>query len=133
MKQVLKCNIKAGAKRTNGPRLWKHNTDLCVDIKTLLCRDRVAKVGKSYYGVLKHDRIGHYTFKEHSLPAPKAQPARLRRTPHHRHSARRWQPATKLQASCHRPRLRHIRLRLRRGQRAALGSHKPHRKMKTNV
>lgn len=74
MKQVLKCNIKAGAKRTNGPRLWKHNTDLCVDIKTLLCRDRVAKVGKNYYGVLKHDRIGHYTFKEHSLPAPKRNP-----------------------------------------------------------
>lgn len=40
------------------------NTDLCVDVKTQLRHDRIAEVGKSYQGVLTHDRVEHYTFVE---------------------------------------------------------------------
>ena len=41
-----------------------HNTDLCVDLKTQLCYDRIAMIGKDYLGVLSRDQEFHYTFKE---------------------------------------------------------------------
>ena len=34
---------------------WNPNTHLCVDLKTQLRSDRIAKVGKSYTGVLRRD------------------------------------------------------------------------------
>ena len=40
------------------------NTDLCVDVKTLLLNDRRAKLDKKYLGVLTHDAEEHYTFAE---------------------------------------------------------------------
>ena len=52
------------------------NTDLCMDVKTLLRTDRVTKIGKNYRGVLMRDGEDHYTFLE-SL-----RPAAVRRNPH---------------------------------------------------
>ena len=64
MKKVFKCNSKAGSRKSNRPRHWNHNTDLCVDLKTQLRNDHIAEIGKSYQGVLTHDRVEHYTFTE---------------------------------------------------------------------
>ncbi len=52
--------------KISGPRVKKlfHNTDLCVDIKTNLRKDRIAAIGKNYLGVLRHDKECHYTFTE---------------------------------------------------------------------
>ena len=66
MKKVLNRNFKAGSKRMKEPRLvgsivsemlqgWNNNTHLAVDLKTQLRSDRIAKVGKSYTGVLRRD------------------------------------------------------------------------------
>lgn len=44
--------------------LRKINTDLCVDIKTILRNDRIMMIDKSYQGVLRHDEYDHYTFVE---------------------------------------------------------------------
>ena len=56
---------------------WNRNTDLSVDLKTILRSDRTMKVGKEYPGVLRCDqeasiegfrcRDAHYTFIE-TLP-----------------------------------------------------------------
>ena len=42
----------------------KTNTDLCMDVKTILRSDRVTVIGKSYPGVLTRDTDDHYTFIE---------------------------------------------------------------------
>ena len=42
----------------------KVNTELCVDLKTILLDDCIAKQGKVYQGMLKHDKEYHYTFRE---------------------------------------------------------------------
>ncbi len=42
----------------------KVNTELCVDLKTILLDDSIAKLGKGYQGMLKHDKEYHYTFRE---------------------------------------------------------------------
>ena len=88
MKKVLNGNFKAGAKRMNEPRLlgdilqemymgWNVNTDLGVDLKSLLHSDRSMRIGKEYRGVLRLDheadidefrcQDAHYTFVE-TLP-----------------------------------------------------------------
>ena len=75
----------AGAKIMKEPRLvgsivedmlnyWHKNTDLAVDLKTVLHSDRSMKIGKEYQGVLRLDseasidefrcRDAHYTFVE---------------------------------------------------------------------
>ena len=80
-----KITIMAGAKRMKEPRLvgsivedmlnyWHKNTDLAVDLKTVLHSDRSMKIGKDYQGVLRLDseasidefrcRDAHYTFVE---------------------------------------------------------------------
>ena len=51
------------------------NTDLCVDVKTLLRTDRMTEIGKNYRGVLMRDGEEHYTFLE-SLPSS------VKRNPH---------------------------------------------------
>ena len=48
---------------------WNINTDLCMDVKTFLHEDRIAKIGKSYQGVLSRDKFDHFTFVE-ALPYP---------------------------------------------------------------
>ena len=63
--------------KTNELRVKKmfHNTDLCVDVKTRLRRDRIAMIGKDYLGVLRHDKEYHYTFTESlSLTTGKRNP-----------------------------------------------------------
>ena len=78
----------AGSKRMKEPRLvgsiveemlqgWNRNTELGVDLKTILRSDRSMRTGKDYQGVLRRDsdaeiddfrcRDAHYTFVE-TLP-----------------------------------------------------------------
>ena len=93
MKKVFNSNFQAGSKKTDEPRLigdilaemfssagsgWFRNTDLCVDIKTFLCRDRIAKIGKNYAGVLCRDTDDHYSFVETATPVANA----IIRNPH---------------------------------------------------
>ena len=40
------------------------NTELCSDIKTYLCFDRIAKIGKVYKGLLRRDSDDHFSFLE---------------------------------------------------------------------
>ena len=56
---------------------WNNNTHLSVDLKTQLRSDRIAKVGKSYTGVLRRETEyeefrydEHFTFVETLPPAP---------------------------------------------------------------
>jgi len=48
------------------PHLTPHyiNTELCVDLKTILTSDRRAKMRKDYTGVLTRDGRDHFTFIE---------------------------------------------------------------------
>ena len=85
MKKVFNAKTKAGSKRMKEPRLvgsiveemlqgWNRNTELAVDLKTILRSDRSMKTGKEYQGVLRRDsdaeiddfrcRDAHYTFIE---------------------------------------------------------------------
>ena len=45
-------------------KILNGNTDLCVDVKTLLRSDRRTRLGKNYTGVLTRDAEEHYTFVE---------------------------------------------------------------------
>ena len=47
----------------------KANTDLCMDVKTILHSDSISKLGKDYQGVLTRDTDEHYTFIE-TIPTP---------------------------------------------------------------
>ena len=83
-----KITMMAGSKRMKEPRLvgsivkellqgWNRNTELAVDLKTILRSDRSMKTGKEYQGVLRRDsdaeiedfrcHDAHYTFVE-TLP-----------------------------------------------------------------
>ena len=80
-----KITMMAGSKRMKEPRLvgsiieemlqgWNRNTELAVDLKTILRSDRRMQNGKEYQGVLRRDsdadiedfrcRDAHYTFIE---------------------------------------------------------------------
>lgn len=59
----------AGSKTSTALRHTNPNTDLCVDLKTLLFSDRIARVGKTYYGLFSHDGIDHYSFTETAIPS----------------------------------------------------------------
>lgn len=52
---------KAAAAGNSG---WFRNTELCSDIKTYLCFDRIAKIGKVYKGLLRRDSDEHFSFFE---------------------------------------------------------------------
>lgn len=52
---------KAAAEGNSG---WFRNTELCSDIKTFLCFDRIAKIGKVYKGLLRRDSDDHFSFLE---------------------------------------------------------------------
>ena len=43
---------------------WHRNTDICVNVKTILRNDIFAKLDKTYAGLLTHDQEDHYTFVE---------------------------------------------------------------------
>lgn len=85
MKKVFNAKTKAGSQKSNEPRLigsiledmlqgWNHNTELSVDLKTLLRSDCRMLKSKEYQGVLRRDseadidefrcRDAHYTFIE---------------------------------------------------------------------
>lgn len=49
--------------------LLNHNTDLCVDVKTILRSDSITKIGKDYQGVLRRDEETHYVFTESATTA----------------------------------------------------------------
>jgi hypothetical protein len=79
MKQVLNLTIEAGSRESHEPRLigsivdemlqgWNRNSELCVDLKTILHSDRRLQYGKAYPGMLRRDWAYHYTFTE-TLPA----------------------------------------------------------------
>ncbi len=55
---------KVIVKESFDEQVWNRNTDLCMDVKTILRSDRVTMVGKSYPGVLTRDTDDHYTFTE---------------------------------------------------------------------
>ena len=57
----------AGSRDVNEPRQWNRNTELCVDLKTLLRSDRIARMDESYPGVLTRDDVDHFLFIE-TLP-----------------------------------------------------------------
>ena len=57
---------KAAAAGNSG---WFRNTELCSDIKTYLCLDRIAKIGKVYKGLLRRDSDEHFSFFECSPSA----------------------------------------------------------------
>jgi len=46
--------------------IWNHNTELCVDLKTILTSDRRAKMRKDYTGMLTRDGRDHFTFIENA-------------------------------------------------------------------
>ena len=70
MRTFFNCKNEAGFGEVSEPRLggWNRNTDLCVDVKTILRTDRVTKLGKDYTGVLTRDGENHYSFIE-TLPS----------------------------------------------------------------
>lgn len=53
-----------GKADTAGNSGWFRNTELCSDIKTYLCFDRIAKIGKVYKGLLRRDSDDHFSFLE---------------------------------------------------------------------
>ena len=55
--------------------VWNRNTDLCMDVKTLLREDRRTILGKHYPGMLMRDGEFHYQFVE-------TLPVRVKRNPH---------------------------------------------------
>ena len=77
-----KKGMKAGSKKQQEPRLvggiigemlqgWHRNTELSVDLKTILRSDSKMKAGKNYQGILRRDEIceefhydEHFTFTE---------------------------------------------------------------------
>ena len=86
--------MEAKNKKTNKPRLvgdivtemlqgWHRNTELSVDLKTLLRNDERLQAGRDYHGILRRDvecedyyYDEHYTFVETVPPAPR------KRNPH---------------------------------------------------
>ena len=54
------------SKKANGQG-WHRNTELCIDLKTILTSDRRARMRKDYQGVLTRDGREHFTFIE-TLP-----------------------------------------------------------------
>ena len=57
----------SGSARVNEPGVATPpipNTELCVDLKTQLRRDSIARMGKDYHGVLNRDKRYHYSFVE---------------------------------------------------------------------
>ena len=81
MKKVFNANDPASEQG------WNHNTELAVDLKTILRSDRAIKKGKEYQGVLRRDqdadidefrcRDAHYTFVETVTSTPKKHNPRV--------------------------------------------------------
>ena len=64
-------------------KVWNHNTHLCVDLKTQLTSDRVARQGKSYQGVLRRDDLyDDFRYEEHFTFTETVAPTAGQRYPH---------------------------------------------------
>lgn len=61
---TTKITITASPLKLDVEQGFHPNTDLCVDVKTLLRSDRRARMCKNYQGVLTRDAEEHYTFVE---------------------------------------------------------------------
>jgi hypothetical protein len=57
---------------------FNRNTELCVDLKTILISDRRAKRQKDYTGVLTRDSREHFTFIETQPKTTKRNPQLFR-------------------------------------------------------
>ena len=66
----MKSNIHSNSNHVG----YSRNTELCVDLKTILISDRRAKMRKNYTGVLTRDGKEHFTFIE-------TQPTTAKRNP----------------------------------------------------
>ena len=68
MKNINKNRV--GSEVQYGPRpageILHPNTELCIDLKTILTSDRRAKMRKDYPGVLTRDGREHFTFLENA-------------------------------------------------------------------
>jgi hypothetical protein len=94
MKKVLNRKKVAGSRKTNEPRLvgsivsemlqvWNNNTHLAVDLKTQLRSDRIAKVGKSYTGMLcRETECDEFRYDEHFTFTETIPPTTGKRNPH---------------------------------------------------
>ena len=56
---------------------WNRDTALCIDLKTLLQSDYIAKLSKSYTGVMERDSEDHFTFTETIPPTAYKRNPRL--------------------------------------------------------
>lgn len=61
---TTKITITASPLKLDVEQGFHPNTDLCVDVKTLLRSDRRTRMSKNYMGVLTRDAEDHYTFIE---------------------------------------------------------------------
>ena len=57
---------------------WHSNTELCIDLKTILRSDRKAKNNKDYQGVLTRDGEEHFSFVETQPTSAKRNPRLFR-------------------------------------------------------
>ena len=63
-------------------KIFNNNTELCVDLKTMLLGDRRMKAGKDYLGVLRRDvEIDDFRYDEH-FTFTEALPWTSKRNPH---------------------------------------------------
>lgn len=49
-------------------KIIRSSTELCVDLKTILLKDRIMMPGKTYHGLLNRDGEDHFSFIE-TLPS----------------------------------------------------------------
>ena len=94
MKKLFNSQIKAGSRKSSEPRLvgsivsemlqgWNNNTHLGVNLKTQLRSDRVAKIGKSYTGVLRRDvECEEFRYDDHFTFVETVPPTAGKRNPH---------------------------------------------------
>ena len=71
---ATKITIMSAPATENKEQVWNRNTEFCVDVKTILHSDRIARTGKGYRGVLRRDAPSedngydfdyiHFTFTE---------------------------------------------------------------------
>ena len=88
MVMAKKIAITSAPAKYNKEQVWNRNTDLSVDLKTILRSDRKMKTGKEYQGVLRLDseaeiedfrcRDTHYTFTETESWTEKRNPRMFR-------------------------------------------------------
>jgi hypothetical protein len=93
MKKKIK-HFETGSTVSREPRLvgdivmdmfkgWSHNTELSVDLKTILSSDPRAKAGKDYQGVLRRDvDCDEYRYDEHFTFVEAFAPKERKRNPH---------------------------------------------------